>query len=170
MAQIFRPGWEIVEAECRRIVDNARPYVTAGVIRDIHGVPRGGCVPAAIVATLLELPLVEQPNGFTLVVDDLVDSGATARRVASWCAFDALFRKPWSPVTLAPDAPTVDAWIELPWELAEAPASDAVLRLLQIGGLDTTLPAVHDIAAHLVEELASVAVSAAARRLEPPGP
>ena len=52
----------------------------------VVGIPRGGCVPAAMVAERSRLPIVSGvPDGpaaeRVLVVDDLVDSGDTWRRV-----------------------------------------------------------------------------------------
>ena len=50
---------------------------------NVFGIPRGGNYPAAIVAKKLGIPQVFDPKeivkGKTLLVDDLVDSGATAK-------------------------------------------------------------------------------------------
>ena len=72
-------------------------------VGQVAGVPRGGLVPAAMVAPLLSARLVriEDADEHTLIVDDLIDSGATARRVAAERPFDALFRKPNSPPLVA---------------------------------------------------------------------
>lgn len=106
----------------------------------VHGVPRGGAVPAALVAARLKLPLLDKPEPDCLVVDDLVDSGTTAMRYSSH-AFDALFRKSHAPAHLAPDAETFDGdpWLVFPWEVGSADEhgpADAVRRLLQFVGED----------------------------------
>ncbi len=47
--------------------------------KNVYGIPRGGCVPAVMMARSLDLPLVNEPTSpeETLIVDDVVDSGAT---------------------------------------------------------------------------------------------
>lgn len=107
-------------------------------LTSVWGVPRGGCVPAALVASGLRLPLVQEPTDGTLVIDDLVDSGRTMLRFAGWPT-DALFRKPHSPIAAAPSASLIDAWVVFPWEIGEeAGPTDAVVRLLEFIGEDPT--------------------------------
>lgn len=114
----------------------------------VWGIPRGGCVPAVLVAAELALPVVDEPDADTLVVDDLVDTGGTARRYGGH-HFDALWRKPWAPRVLAPEAallPT-DAWLVFPWEVGTTDATgpaDAVVRLLSYVGEDPTRPGLVD--------------------------
>jgi hypothetical protein len=167
MADVYRPGWEVIEQRCSDIADAYAAAVKVNAVRDVFGVPRGGCVPAAMIATRLGLPLVEAPGPHSLLVDDLIDSGTTAMRYAGLGAyFVALFRKPWSPEPIGHPPITVDAWIELPWEVNEAPGLDAVLRLLQLGGLDTTLPHVLDAARRSVQPVSDAAVSLVAATAE----
>lgn len=92
----------------------------------VFGVPRGGCVPAAMLAGLWGTKLLDSPHAGCLVVDDLVDSGATRERYGAY-TFDALFHK-----TQGND------WIVLPWEIGDEAAgpTDAVIRLLQHIGED----------------------------------
>lgn len=104
----------------------------------VFGVPRGGLVPAALVAARLDVPLVAAPSAGTLVVDDIVDSGGTAARFSDH-HFDALVRRSESPA--APDAAVFDEWVVFPWEMAEggqAGPTDAVVRILQHIGEDPT--------------------------------
>lgn len=102
----------------------------------VYGVPRGGVPVAVMVANKLQLPLVDVPRAGSLVVDDLVDSGATLSRHPDHVR-DALLRKPHSPDQLAPDAKEVTGWVTFPWEHDSAP-TDAVVRLLQHIGEDPT--------------------------------
>jgi GTP cyclohydrolase I len=89
------------------------------------------------VARALDVPVVTELGPNVLVVDDLVDSGATALKCGKvW--FDALYRKPHSPKDIAPFATEVDGWIEFPWEEPETGPTDAVVRLLQFIGEDPT--------------------------------
>lgn len=113
--------------------------------RLLYGVPRGGCTAAALIQTLAlqdghKLILVDQPSDEeqTLVVDDLVDSGATLRRFSAiGHRVDALFRKLTSPLDLAPEAIEVPGWLTFPWEVGLGTgAEDLVVRLLQFIGED----------------------------------
>ena len=113
----------------------------------IYGVPRGG-IP---VAAYTGLPLVAPPSRSVtldvladydretlLVVDDLVDSGKTLEPfVSEGYRVDALFRKPHSPATIAPNATECEGWLQFPWESGSGP-EDAVVRLLEWVGEDPT--------------------------------
>ena len=131
--------WGDVHVAAEHVAARWRQSVGSGAIEHVYGVPRGGHVPAALVASLLGVPQVDQPTVGTLVVDDLVDSGTTAQRyLAGAFRFDALFRKGRpGPAPRAIDLG--DAWVVFPWELdtpdAHGPA-DAVVRLLEHIGED----------------------------------
>lgn len=99
----------------------------------VYGVPRGGSVVAALLVGHGAL-LVDEPGDGCVVVDDLVDSGATRRRFEAY-KFDALFRKANAPLADAPRALQLgDEWVQFPWEIGEGNAEDAVVRLLQMIG------------------------------------
>lgn len=143
--------WGDVEERCTHIADHWQQQRRA--FTGVYGPPRGGCAPAAFVAQLLELPVLDDACGGCLVVDDLIDSGATLQPFADFgYATDALFRKRWSPAHLAPSARDVgDAWITLPWEHNEVPTFDAALRVLQAVGVDTTRAGVPAAVTQLVD-------------------
>ena len=124
-------------------------------LEGVYGVPRGGVVPAAIVAGLLDLQMVDTPGEGVLVVDDLVDSGATAARLAGRY-FD---RKPTSPALFAPAALKVDGWVVFPWERdsdEELGPTDAVVRLLQHLGEDPNREGLLDTPKRVVKALAEM--------------
>ncbi len=102
---------------------------------EVYGVPRGGCVPAALLAHHLNADLVEAPVAGTLVVDDLVDSGDTAAAFAAF-HFVALYAKPWSPPHgIVPPHNIGPVWVTFPWEIDEDDdAHRLALRLLQVCG------------------------------------
>lgn len=94
-----------------------------GEVPKVYGVPRGGCAVAAMIGEP-----VDHPVSAHAIVDDLIDSGATRDRYASQfpnVPFFALYEKQPG-----------DDWLEFPWEQNEAPATDAVVRLLQAIGED----------------------------------
>ncbi len=95
----------------------------------VFGVPRGGCAIAALVG----VP-VDRADEAELIVDDLVDSGATRakfRRLHPNKPFAALFDK-----TIEPDCH--EPWLVFPWETGDERVgpTDAVVRLLQHIGED----------------------------------
>lgn len=109
-----------------------------------YGVPQGGVPVAALTGLPLACPhfattpenLLDAYGDSLLVVDDLVDSGRTlAPYAATGLAVDALFRKPHSPPSLAPNAEEVSGWVTFPWERGTGP-EDAVVRLLEWVGED----------------------------------
>ena len=120
-------------------------------IDSVYGVPRGGCVPAAMVAHHLGVPLSDTTGPGVLVVDDLIDSGATASRFDP-ARFDALYRKGWSPESVAAEAAPVegDEWVVFPWEENETEPVDAVTRILQFIGEDPTRAGLVDTPARVL--------------------
>lgn len=124
----------------------------------VYGIPQGGAAPAVIVAGLLGVPMADQVTADTLVVDDLVDSGATLRPyLAGEFMHDALFRKPHSPTDLAPLAATVDGWLAFPWESTDDTAiTDHVVRLLEFVGEDPTRDGLVDTPRRVVKTLAEL--------------
>ena len=113
-------SWDDIVAGCRRLADLARAM---GPFRGIVAIARGGLVPAALVARLLDVRMVDslavssydghrrgparvlkspqtaaldRGEGW-LVVDDIADSGATcalARTILPRARFAALYAKP----------------------------------------------------------------------------
>lgn len=147
-AKKFIP-YDLVEVYASRL---AGRHADSG-IDAVWGVPRGGVIPAVLVAKQLGVPVLWTDSmtagaGTVLVVDDLVDHGGTANSIVAQLLangvdviFDALIRKPHSPDHFAPDADVVDGWVVWPWELAEDGQSgptDAVVRILEHIGEDPT--------------------------------
>lgn len=120
-------------------------------ITGVYGVPTGGAPVAVMVATNLNVPILEQPEPGCLIVDDLVDSGATLDRLPG--NRDALYRKPYSPTNLAPEATTVDEWLVFPWENETGNIEDNVTRLLQHIGEDPTREGLLDTPKRFVKAL-----------------
>lgn len=68
--------WEEIETHCKVLAEKVKDLG----FKDIYGIPRGGLIPAVIIAHSLDskLPVItdfEQISNDTLVVDDIVDSG-----------------------------------------------------------------------------------------------
>ena len=136
--------WDQLHRDARALAGKLLPL---GPFRGIVAVTRGGMIPAAIVARELDCRLVESVSviaydeevqgearilkppsaagdgtGF-LIVDDLVDSGATARAVHDLlphARFACLYAKPaglpYADTWIA-EVPQ-DTWILFPWDTA----------------------------------------------------
>jgi hypothetical protein len=152
----YEVSWAEAFQRCAEIAEEVDGVWCPWNLHGVYGVPRGGCVPAVLVAAHLDLPMVDVPAANILVVDDLVDSGATQARFEG-SPFVALYRKSWSPLTDGSILVPGDAWVTFPWEAGEAPAVDAVLRLLQVAHVDTSLAWVQTAAHELVHPLAEAA-------------
>lgn len=108
----------------------------------VFGVPSGGLLPACWIAQVLNLPLVEEPQEDTLIVDDIKDSGKTLSRFQ--LNDHAVIYWKQRPNTTAPkfysSIQTTDTWIELPHEATEGKTGieDNIIRLLEYIGEDVT--------------------------------
>lgn len=145
--RVVHVTWHAIESEVTCIANRWREHVKDRRIENVYAIPRGGCVPGALVARDLGVPIIDRaPEGAargslaprTLVIDDLVDSGKTAQRF-NGCYLDAMFRKSHSP-QCASNARTLDGWLVFPWEMNDDAAgpADAVVRLLEYIGEDPT--------------------------------
>lgn len=126
-------------------------------VSSVYGVPTGGAPVAILVSKLLCLPLVMEPTAGTLVVDDLVDTGATlAPYHEQGFDVDALYRKPWSPRHLAFGALERTTWLRFPWEKDDGDPSDAVVRILQFIGEDPTREGLADTPRRVIKAWAEL--------------
>jgi GTP cyclohydrolase I len=103
---------------------------------NIYGVPRGGVPVSMAICQMLDGCLVDDPQCADVIVDDILDSGATMSRYRDKfpdTPFYALVRK-------IVDPRFTNKWVVFPWEITdhgvEVGADDIVLRLLQFIGED----------------------------------
>lgn len=149
-------GWNEVATGAARLANRWSKRIESGEITSVFGVPRGGVPVALLVRETAALPIVEYPSLHTLIVDDLIDSGATAARwfERGLAYFDALYRKPHSPTEFAPYAEQVDRWLVFPWESTdEVPAEDGVIRLLEAIGENPNRDGLRDTPGRVVRAL-----------------
>lgn len=106
------------------------------VLSGIYGIPRGGCYVALEMASILNLPLLNEPKNHCLVVDDIVDSGRTIKKFIGDGFFTAsLYLKPHS--LYKPDYcwKETSEWVEFPWEIQNSESvEDNVVRIIQFIG------------------------------------
>jgi len=120
----------------------------------VYGIPTGGAPVAVMVAGALSVPLADKPGPGVLVVDDLIDTGRTLTPyVEAGHLTDVLYRKPWSPAALCPEAEERNTWLRFPWERADGAPVDAVLRLIQFIGDDPTRDGLLDTPMRVVRAL-----------------
>ena len=93
----------------------------------VYGVPKNGTIIASLLAPVIGFQQTFTPESSQIIIDDLVDSGATRERYEKRFPtkpFVALFKS------------RKDQWLEFPWENEEAPAQDGIVRLLQYLNVD----------------------------------
>lgn len=88
------------------------------LIDSVHGLSRGGLIPAVIVSHRLKIPYVDIIGKNTLIIDDICDSGTTLENCPG--QFTAvLHHKPhtscFTPNCWASTHPG-DEWVLYPWE------------------------------------------------------
>jgi len=125
---------ECVEAAIllREAVDPGEVYPPSPIC--IYGVPRGG-IPVVYAMALKQDRVVDDPAKADVIVDDIVDSGATLKRYAEkFPGKRFLALADFLPVPRQPGQ-----WLVFPWEQGETTdqsADDIVVRLLQFIGED----------------------------------
>lgn len=131
-------NWNQINNEAARIVSRISSHYLGSrpELVGIFGVPRGGIVPAALVWEKLiqeDFPayMVEDADHSHVIIDDVVDSGATREQYQKTnpnSLFFALFEKE-----------DKSSWLSFPWERMggeEAGVEDNVRRLIQYIGDD----------------------------------
>lgn len=129
MSKYYMTEAEVVERGKQALY----PYLETrrGAKLVVHGIPRGGsCALLYLITHGLPLRPVTMPDQAEVILDDIIDSGATQKRhEASGKPFLALVNK--RPEML--DAGI--GWVIFPWESETGP-EDAVVRLLEGIGED----------------------------------
>lgn len=134
-------------------IDRKLPFSQDGCVLRLYGVPRGGrhVVGLACVRDPEFYEEVRTPEEADVIVDDIIDSGATAERYTTRCPdkpFVALYSKDEGL-----------GWIVFPWETIvgeEHGPADAVTRLLQFIGEDVTRDGLRDTPERVVKAYAEL--------------
>ena len=167
MAQhYYTVGWDQLHRDARAL---AWRLMEKGPFKGIVAITRGGMIPAAIIGRELECRLIEcvsvvtyneetkgEPvvikppvaagdgTGF-LIVDDLVDTGTTARVVRALLPkahVAAIYAKPAGRPIVDTFITEVsqDTWILFPWDTEAQFVAPLVRREVPQGGRDTAVP------------------------------
>ena len=108
---------DLVQELWKKVVIGSMP------VNSIHGLKRGGYIPAVMLSHELNLPYTEAIHSDTLVVDDICDSGETLKN-APGVYHAVLHYKPHTSCVV----PTIwakemgDEWIVYPWERSDSEA------------------------------------------------
>jgi len=146
---------DFCEVLADRIIDLSPTRPESGADLAVYGVPRGGLVPAALVVGALERHgqsayVAEHIEDADFIVDDIIDSGQTAARVAEQTSAPFL-----ACVSRRPDSRAVfvaDEWVVFPWEETKIGSSeDIVTRFLQYIGEDATRGGLQETPARVVK-------------------
>mgnify|MGYP003645893932 CR=1 FL=1 len=94
-------------------------------IETVHGLKRGGFIPAVIISHQLGLEYVDEPeiDYHTLIVDDICDSGHTLDNAPGW--FHAVLHHKLETASFKPAIyakPIKEEWIVYPWEREDSEA------------------------------------------------
>jgi len=54
-------------------------------IYSIYGIPRGGLIPAVLLSHKLGIPVTQELKSYSLIVDDISDSGNTLKKIVDKC-------------------------------------------------------------------------------------
>lgn len=126
--------------EFERDIEILASKIIADNYTALYGVPRGGIPVALALSKITGLPLTEWPeeeDDSILVVDDLVDSGATRDKYHN-NDFACLHIKDHTPALSIPEyyIDKKSCWIEYWWETNETPIEDSITRLIEYIGDD----------------------------------
>lgn len=132
-------SWNDIVSLCKRVVGEISTHEWRNRLTCIYAIPRGGMIPARILSELLDIRKVVTSlndvsgDDFTLIVDDISDSGKTlvrliaryqetknlAYKVATIFVRDGTAYEP----NFCGERLHHDKWIEFPWEIQSLTSS-----------------------------------------------
>lgn len=134
------------------VADGVKHLVKDGKLRAdyirLYGVPRGGIPAAYAVASMLGkgamVGIVPNPDSADVIIDDIIDSGATRSRYPN---------KPFFALVNKLEVDRDHGWVVFPWEQTnevDESATDIPLRLLQRLGEDPNRDGLRDTPSRVV--------------------
>lgn len=109
-------SWDDVSTAVDKVCEIILPEI--GNVDSIHGISRGGLIPAVMISHKLSIPYVDVIGRNTMIMDDICDSGVTLRDYPGvWKG--ALYFKPltscFTPTCWGVEHEG-DEWLIFPWE------------------------------------------------------
>ena len=112
--------WDDIDKAVNNLCDKIRHDLMN--IDSVHGIPRGGLIPAVLISHKLGLPYVGAVGPNTLVVDDICDSGVTLEK-GPGVYTAVLHYKPHTSCfqpTIWSETHDGDEWLIYPWETKDS--------------------------------------------------
>ncbi len=127
---------------CKQIASRIHEELGLEAYR-VYGIPKGGLPVAYEVSKHLPRgEVVFFAQCANVLVDDLIDSGVTEERYKQ--------KYPSIPFYSLLDKRGNDYWwVEFPWEAEEAPAEDAIIRLLQANNISIESLDLEEVSSHI---------------------
>ena len=113
-------SWDDVEKSVNNLCDKIR--FDQVNIDSVHGIARGGLIPAVLISHKLGLPYVQAVGPNTLVVDDICDTGVTLEK-GPGVYTAVLHYKPHTSCfqpTMWSEIHEGDEWLIYPWETKDS--------------------------------------------------
>jgi len=134
--------WDDLIKRVQYLQDDIYTYLGEFNRLKIYGVPRGGLMLASVFTTLGWNELVFDPNKADIIIDDIIDSGATKKY------YTEKYNKPFFALIDKQNNEEHKelGWLVFPWESSKPDTlNDNLLRVLQFYNLpDSYLPALND--------------------------
>ena len=115
---------DLVDELCKKIPFNLP------LIDSVHGIPRGGLIPAVLISHKLGLPYVNTVGPNTLVIDDIADTGVTLEK-SPGVYTAVLHYKPHTSCfipQLWAKLHEGDEWVIYPWETKDSESIQDYLK------------------------------------------
>lgn len=119
--------------DIQSLVDSLCDQITKNYpeIDSVHGIARGGLIPAVLISHKLNLPYTDDIKPNTLIVDDICDSGVTIENAQVLSKYNAtLYHKPneIARPTFFGEEIITSKWVIFPWEQPDAPMKQDYLQ------------------------------------------
>jgi hypothetical protein len=122
---------ELVDELCERIQE--RLFYTDDMYTSIHGLSRGGLIPAVMISHKLNIRYTDKPQRMTedeecLIIDDIANSGKTLKEWDGYPTAVLHYKSHTSccKPTMHAVEQTTDDWIVYPWERAWIPKRNKI--------------------------------------------
>lgn len=122
MSNLRRLTWADFDRAVERLASDLRHV--RKVASGVYGVPRGGLPLAVALSHRMKLPLLAEPHGLMIWVDDIVDTGRTIGAVKGAMACAAWFTRQPRLDVFAAQVCVGDEWLVFPWEAATSAVAE----------------------------------------------
>jgi len=110
-------SWSEIEKCCDKLVDEiVERHLDSSKI-NMYAIPRGGLIPAVIISHKLNMKMVQRPNRYSIIIDDIEDSGKTLNKYRkNYCSYVLFSKRMRSNDVFSAKYVKKNIWIKFPWE------------------------------------------------------